>query len=388
MRAGLAQVLETAGDVELVGTAANGAEALRGLPARAPGRRADGPLDARARRRRRDAAARRRAPGGSAWSCSRRSLIASASSTRSTPARPATCSRTPSRASSWPAVRAASRGESPLAPRAASAVLRGARRAAAAPTNSHERELDVLALVGAGASEQADRAPAGHQREDRQEPPDERLPRSSTSTTAPRPRCGRSATGSSIAGPERPLVPGPIAHGNRDPGEAKLGLAANSRLLPGGTMSNIRRRSASGRRPPKPPACSAGRTEGLRGGPPTPIAGQLSAASRRLVLRRHLRVGSDGRRYAPRRLTAAEARVDDRRSRPGNHAGDPQRDAAHEDRSEAHAGAGESATTRPGRANRAASVSPMHGSSTSTRIVDRCSRAASGTSRPRRPAGR
>ena len=53
IRAGLEQLLAGTDDIEVVGTAANGAEALDGRPRDPARRRTDGPADARGRRRRR-----------------------------------------------------------------------------------------------------------------------------------------------------------------------------------------------------------------------------------------------------------------------------------------------------------------------------------------------
>ena len=118
---------------------------------------------------RRRGASREAAPAR-ASSCSPRSPTASASSARSTPAPSATCSRTPSPTSCCAAIRAAARGESPLTPQAARAVL--AARARAARPALTEREREVLELVARGPAQQAHRAPARDQREDGQGAPD------------------------------------------------------------------------------------------------------------------------------------------------------------------------------------------------------------------------
>ena len=76
-------------------------------------------------------------------------------------------------------IRAAARGESPLDPRAA----RTCSAPAPSPTRSPacpQREREVLDALVEGLPEQADRAPPGDQREDRQVAPDARSSASST----------------------------------------------------------------------------------------------------------------------------------------------------------------------------------------------------------------
>ena len=73
-------------------------------------------------------------------------------------------------------IRAAARGESPLDPRAARTVLTA--RAEPDPLEGlSAREREVLGLLRRGAAEQADRPPAGDQREDGEVAPDAHLPR-------------------------------------------------------------------------------------------------------------------------------------------------------------------------------------------------------------------
>ena len=71
-------------------------------------------------------------------------------------------------------IRAAARGESPLAPKAASAVLTA--RATRVQARLSEREREVLQLRHRRPAEQADRAQARDQREDGEDPPDAGLP--------------------------------------------------------------------------------------------------------------------------------------------------------------------------------------------------------------------
>ena len=73
-------------------------------------------------------------------------------------------------------IRAAARGESPLDPRAARTVLT-ARSQPDPLAGLSQREREVLDALVEGLPEQADRPPAGDQREDRQVAPDADLPR-------------------------------------------------------------------------------------------------------------------------------------------------------------------------------------------------------------------
>ncbi len=73
-------------------------------------------------------------------------------------------------------IRTAARGESPLDPRAARTVL-DARSEPDPLAAFSARELEVLTLLAEGLPEQADRSPAGDQREDGQGPPHPNLPR-------------------------------------------------------------------------------------------------------------------------------------------------------------------------------------------------------------------
>ena len=148
VRAGLEQVIETADDVELVGTAANGAEALEICRRERPDvvlmDLSMPELDGVAATRQLSAAHPEiRVVVLTSFSDRERildALDAGATGYLLKDAEPAEL---------LAGVRAASRGESPLAPRAASAVLR-ARTERRAADELSERELDVLALVGAG----------------------------------------------------------------------------------------------------------------------------------------------------------------------------------------------------------------------------------------------
>ena len=88
------------------------------------------------------------------------------------------------------AIESAARGDAPLDPRAASAIL-GARRAAAPAAELSDREREVLLLVAEGLPEQADRPAPGHQRKDGQGAPDERL----QADRRDRPHAGRALGG-------------------------------------------------------------------------------------------------------------------------------------------------------------------------------------------------
>jgi DNA-binding NarL/FixJ family response regulator len=148
VRAGLEQVLDTADDVELVGLAGNGAEAVRIARRERPHvvlmdlsmPELDGVGATREL-----AASNPEIRIVILTSFSDRDRILEALDAGATgyllkDAEPAEL---------LSAVRAASRGESPLAPKAATAVLRA--RTERRPANElSERELDVLALVGAG----------------------------------------------------------------------------------------------------------------------------------------------------------------------------------------------------------------------------------------------
>jgi DNA-binding NarL/FixJ family response regulator len=148
VRAGLAQVIDTAADVELVGTAANGAEALEVCRRERPDvvlmdlsmPQLDGVA---ATRQLASAHPEIRVVVLTSFSDRERildALDAGATGYLLKDAEPAEL---------LAGVRAASRGESPLAPRAASTVLR-ARIERRAADELSERELEVLALVGAG----------------------------------------------------------------------------------------------------------------------------------------------------------------------------------------------------------------------------------------------
>ncbi len=102
-------------------------------------------------------------------------------------------------------IRAAARGESPLDPRAARTVLSSARAEPDPLAGLSQREREVLDALVEGPPEQADRAPAGDQREDRQVAPDAHLPRARRD----RPHAGRAVGGASRSGPKVSLSPGP-----------------------------------------------------------------------------------------------------------------------------------------------------------------------------------
>jgi DNA-binding NarL/FixJ family response regulator len=148
VRAGLEQVLDTADDVELVGLAADGAEAVRIARQERPDvvlmdlsmPELDG---VGATRELATSHPEIRVVILTSFSDRDRileALDAGATGYLLKDAEPAEL---------LSAVRAASRGESPLAPKAATAVLRA--RTERRPANDlSERELDVLALVGAG----------------------------------------------------------------------------------------------------------------------------------------------------------------------------------------------------------------------------------------------
>jgi DNA-binding NarL/FixJ family response regulator len=148
VRAGLEQVLDTAADIELVGTAADGAEALaicrRERPDVVLMDLSMPELDGVAATRQLSSAHPEiRVVVLTSFSDRERildALDAGATGYLLKDAEPAEL---------LAGVRAASRGESPLAPRAASTVLR-ARTERRAAGELSERELDVLALVGAG----------------------------------------------------------------------------------------------------------------------------------------------------------------------------------------------------------------------------------------------
>ena len=73
-------------------------------------------------------------------------------------------------------IRAVSRGESPIHPRAARQLLASRRRPRCGGSDLTPREAEVLGLVQAGAGQQADRPPARDQRADRQGAPDVGVP--------------------------------------------------------------------------------------------------------------------------------------------------------------------------------------------------------------------
>ena len=104
------------------------------------------------------------------------------------------------------AIRAASRGEAPITPRAAVALLADRRERPA--SSSSPRGSGGPPSGGRGPCEQADRPPPGHQREDGEGSPDEPVPADRGRVTEPRRRFGPSATGCSETSPgtEVPLL--------------------------------------------------------------------------------------------------------------------------------------------------------------------------------------
>ena len=148
VREGLRTFLSLQDGIEVVGEAGDGEEAVARGRAAAPGRRADGPRDAAARRRRRDArAAPRGSPGArvivlTSFADDDRLLPAIR------PAPPATCSRTSQPRELARAIRAAHAGEALLDPAVAARLRRGDRQPAASRRRSAltPREREVLAL--------------------------------------------------------------------------------------------------------------------------------------------------------------------------------------------------------------------------------------------------
>jgi DNA-binding NarL/FixJ family response regulator len=148
VRAGLEELLHTTGEIEVVGAAADGAEAVRLVAERAP----DVVL------------MDLEMPGVDGIEATRRVLAAGSDAAvvilTSFSDRERILQALDAGAVGYllkdaephelvSAIRAAARGESPLAPKAASAVL-GARRERAPAAELTEREREVLALVGAG----------------------------------------------------------------------------------------------------------------------------------------------------------------------------------------------------------------------------------------------
>ena len=203
IRDGLGRLIGGLDDVELVGTASDGAEAVERARRADARRRADGPRHAALdgiEATRRILADR---PGTAV-------LVLTAFSDR-----PRILGALEAGACGYllkdvaseevaEGIRAAARGESPLDPRAARTVL-SARSEPDPLAGLSEREREVLDAARRGPAEQADRAPAGDQREDRQVPPHADLPRARRH----RPHAGRAVGRAPRTRPKVALSSGP-----------------------------------------------------------------------------------------------------------------------------------------------------------------------------------
>ena len=232
-------------------------------------------------------------------------------------------------------IRAAARGESPVDPRAARTILTRAVRA-------RSRRAALGARVGGpraarrGAAEQAHRPPAGDQREDGEDAPDEHLPRAR--------RDGPDAGGAVGRAPRLHRAP-----------RALTATEVPLRRRPGGFTLTGHAAQAHDRRPaPRRPAARAARVVAARGGDDeAAVAAAATRSGRRGQLRRrrelraahqgegrHDRAALRGPRRAPRLVAG--------RHRPGaprRVARDRQREAA----ARGPSGSSATSTTSPAR---------------------------------------